>query len=93
MADGSEQTRRVFDAIDSRLSPLGFVKEARPYTPHLTLGRVRDIDRASGRMLRESLEAVPAVLHTIEVRAVTLYRSHLSPKGPRYEIVLETPLT
>jgi 2'-5' RNA ligase len=93
VGEGTEQTRRVFDAIDARLAPLGFVKEPRPYTPHLTLGRVRENDRAGGRMLRGALEAVPADLGTIEVRVTTLFRSHLSSKGPRYEVVVETPLS
>jgi 2'-5' RNA ligase len=29
-------------SIDSGLVPLGFAKEARPFTPHLTLARLRD---------------------------------------------------
>jgi 2'-5' RNA ligase len=93
MGEGSEEARRVFDALDSRLAPLGFQKEERPYTPHLTLGRVREIDRAGGRILREALSAVPLVLDRIDVRCTTLYRSHLSSGGPRYEMLLETPLS
>jgi 2'-5' RNA ligase len=62
------------------------------YTPHLTLGRVREISREEGRRVREWLAQVAAPLATSRVDRVTLYRSHLTPSGSRYEALLEMPL-
>ena len=43
VADGTEALVRLHDAIEVRLVDLGgYRREERPYTPHLTLGRVRD---------------------------------------------------
>lgn len=93
VGSGGQETKAVFERLDERLAPLGHERERRPYTPHVTLGRVRDIDRPGARVLREALSTVPEAIATLDVRAVTLYRSHLSSKGPRYEVLLETPLT
>jgi 2'-5' RNA ligase len=92
VGEGVEEARQVFELIDERLQPLGFEREPRPYTPHLTLGRVREMDRRHARDLREWLAEVPAVLARMHVRAVTLYRSRLSSAGPRYEAVREIAL-
>jgi 2'-5' RNA ligase len=92
VGDGVEDTRRVFELLDARLQPLGFERETRAYTPHVTLGRVREIDRARSRDLREWLGAVPGALARMNVRAVTLYRSRLSSGGPQYDVVREIAL-
>jgi RNA 2',3'-cyclic 3'-phosphodiesterase len=92
---GAAAVRAVFDEAEQRIGPLGFEPEPRGYTPHVTLGRVRDIDRARGRELREWLSVIPRHLATQHVAHVTLYRSHLSPAGPgpRYEVMAEVPLS
>ncbi|MBA2430353.1 MAG: RNA 2',3'-cyclic phosphodiesterase [Thermoleophilaceae bacterium] len=54
--------------------------ERRPFWAHLTLARVR-----SGRRLAPG-EATPyAPTESFVARRVTLYRSHPSPRGARYE--------
>lgn len=90
--EGADHARAAFDALDRRLTPLGVEREPRPYTPHLTLGRVREIDRTGGRRLREWLAETPADLGALHVDGLTLYRSRLSPAGPRYEILKVVPL-
>src|SRR5205085_1531736 len=50
VAEGSEELRRLFAALEEPLSALGvYRKEDRPYTPHLTLGRAKD--EAAGQAL------------------------------------------
>jgi 2'-5' RNA ligase len=90
---GADAARAVFDRIEERLSSLGFEPEHRAYTPHMTLGRVREINRTLGTKLREWLAEVPAQVGIQRVTRVTLYRSHLSSAGPRYEGVGEVPLS
>lgn len=72
--------------IESTLVPLGFAPEARAFTPHLTLGRVRDQARPDER---QSLGQVVAGTKCdidcgIEVGSVHLFRSQLRPTGPIY---------
>jgi 2'-5' RNA ligase len=69
--------------LGKRLAPLGFPPESRPFAAHLTLGRARDGRGAPG--LGGALAAA-AEGEGIAWRAseLTLFESHLSPKGPRY---------
>lgn len=59
--------------------------ERRPFWPHVTLARLRRGARWP------PLEASPG-LGPFEAAAVTLYRSHLSPSGARYEALHRHPL-
>ena len=70
--------------LGGRLAPLGFAPEARPFAPHLTLGRARDGRGAPGMggALAEAALAEGVGWRSTEV---VLFESHLSPKGARYE--------
>ena len=91
-AKGTEAMRELYDRIEHRLVPLGLAVERRPYTPHLTIARVKDPGRASGRVIRDAIAAVPASCGESAVTAVTLFRSRLSPRGAAYEPLLRVPL-
>lgn len=73
-------------AVDSALSPLGFVKENRPFVPHLTLARIREDmnyqERQSfgQRFLTAKLEQLPL----FKVESVNLMKSQLTPRGAIY---------
>ena len=77
--------------LGRRLAPLGFAPEARPFSPHHTLGRAREGRGAPG--LAGAL-AVAAQGEGAPWRAaeVVLFESHLSPRGPRYEALARAPL-
>jgi 2'-5' RNA ligase len=61
---------------------VGTAPESRPYTPHVTLGRVRD---DAGPETRAALEGVAAPAGCPwNVREVVLFESVLSPRGARY---------
>ncbi|MBI5444481.1 MAG: RNA 2',3'-cyclic phosphodiesterase [Deltaproteobacteria bacterium] len=69
--------------VEARLEPLGIPREARPFTPHLTVGRARN----PGEMpdLRAALEAEGEYEGpSFTVSELVLYESRLSPKGPTY---------
>ena len=73
------------DAVESELADLGFERERRPFSPHITIGRVKE-DRSAGR-LRSLVEKheLPPVLQP--VATLTLMSSVLSPKGAQYTAV------
>jgi 2'-5' RNA ligase len=89
---GIEPMRELYGRIENRLVPLGFRAARRPYTPHLTIARVKDPGGAPGRIIRQTIAAVPAVCGESAVNAVTLFRSRLSPRGAAYEPLLRVPL-
>jgi len=72
--------------IDSALDVLGFAKEERPFVPHLTLARLRP--GASTLERRNFGELVGSTIfedkYPIEVEAVSLMRSQLTPTGAFY---------
>jgi 2'-5' RNA ligase len=77
-ADGAAEA--VQAAVAEALASGGFYKpEKRPFWPHVTFARVR---RGVRRVKPISLSP-PELSFT--ARHVTLYRSHLSPRGARYE--------
>jgi 2'-5' RNA ligase len=77
---------RLQKGIESSLAPLGFTPEARPFTPHLTLGRVRDNARPEERQnLGELAAGTTAGSESgLEVKFVHLIKSRLTPQGPIY---------
>lgn len=73
---------------------LGIPPEDRPFTPHITLGRMRsDFDPRDQivleTQLRNPVQNFNASLH---VEEVCLFRSDLFPDGARYTLLLRTPL-
>ncbi len=72
--------------IDSALSPLGFAVEARPFTPHLTLARLRESASPGERQEMGELIAQTKLGSTclINVDCVNLMRSQLSREGAIY---------
>jgi len=80
--------------IDSALVSLGFTEEKRPFTPHLTLARVREgasiIDRKGFGELVMSINFESK--HPISVEAINLIKSQLTPEGAIYTCLLTVKL-
>lgn len=78
----------VAAAMDAALAPLGFEPEPRAYLPHVTLARLR----APVPLPRDLLDLPPVDLPAFGIAEIVLYRSHLSPKGARYEALASLPV-
>lgn len=72
--------------IESGLATLGFVPESRPFTPHLTLARLRDRATSDERQNLGQLIASTGLetAHSLDVDSVHLMRSQLTREGPIY---------
>lgn len=92
LEDGAEPLTEIYAELARRLGPLGFEPERRPYHPHITIGRVRDASSFDSRKAREVLAASGARPGTSQVRFLTLFQSHVSSAGARYEPLLRVPL-
>jgi 2'-5' RNA ligase len=86
-----ESARALVADVGRRLAPLGFAPEARPWSAHLTLGRARDPRGAPGLggalVARAQEDGIPW-----RAGELVLIESHLSPKGPRYEPIVQAAL-
>lgn len=78
-------------ATDQAVIVLGVAPEARPYSPHLTLARIKD--RIDPQMLQAAITALPRVdFGAFEAASFFLYRSQLHPTGSVYTKLSEFPL-
>lgn len=80
--------------IESGLAPLGFARERRPFTPHLTLARIRD--RATPNERQELGKLVAGTSFEtgchIKVDTVHLMKSQLTREGPIYSRICSVKL-
>lgn len=86
LEDPARTLTRLAADLDAALEPLGYRSEARPYKPHLTLARFRTPVRI------EDLPPLPGPPEAFPLQAIGLWRSHLSPRGARYELLEELAL-
>lgn len=88
-AENTPPLRQLASSVDSRLAALGIAPEVRPYTPHITLGRLRSRDLTE---MHEAVEELPTRdFGIIEPESFTLYGSQLSQQGPSYRKIEEFP--
>lgn len=94
----------LFNELGDVLDDLQFPIEEKPFSPHITLGRVRTTQNVSIRNLSEELRtaidetaaeglADPKQSLPVPVEEVLLIRSHLDKDGPRYEVIERFPLS
>jgi 2'-5' RNA ligase len=78
------------EAVEGQLAELGFPREDRAFSAHITLGRLRE-DHSDGkvRAVVASYKLTPTVQ---AVSSLTLMSSVLSPKGPTYAVVRRAAL-
>lgn len=81
--------------IEKALIPLGFPAESRAFSPHLTLGRVRQgaIEREH-RLLGELVRSTKLTQSPppFQVEAISLMKSTLTPAGAIHSRLAEVPL-
>lgn len=77
--------------LEEEFSQLGWDRESRPFSGHLTLCRVKN--SAAGRKLAAAVENLnDEMFGTVPVQAVRLLESRLSSAGPEYTVVCTAPL-
>jgi 2'-5' RNA ligase len=78
-------------SVDAALAALGFPREDRAFSPHVTLGRVRQPRRAPALARALSANATRP-FGRVAVREVALMQSHLASPGARYTALAVIPL-
>jgi len=91
---GLQALARLHEEVGARLQPWGFPPEARAYSAHLTIARIKEPPHGAARAaLRHAarLEAGDAGMCWID--HLTVFRSRTAPAGAAYEPLLRVPLT
>ena len=80
-AGSSDQLRALAADLESAFIPLGFEREKRAFTPHLTLGRIRSRP--------VNFDGRPMTIRDLRfrVRHIELIESTLSPEGATYRTI------
>lgn len=83
--DGAAAMTRLYDAIERETTAIGFDPEDHEFTPHVTLGRLKD---ARGKeMVQRLVRGDSPTFGRFRVEQVRLTESTLSGNGPKYETV------
>ena len=94
--EGYGHLQILFAAVERELAARGFPPEGRAFAPHITLARVREgVPAEDTRPLSATLEAIHnanGLRDSFEVRQLTVMRSDLSSRGPRYTTLTRAPL-
>jgi RNA 2',3'-cyclic 3'-phosphodiesterase len=88
VGEGWSQAQQIFEQTEKYLHEAGFSRETRPFSPHITIARVRsgrkrdEVAAFLGHLADESLG-------TFNADRVRLKQSVLSPSGPAYSTLFE----
>jgi 2'-5' RNA ligase len=89
-----EKLKQLQKNLEKNTEQLGFKRESRTFSPHLTLGRVRDGARPDDiqRISKLLNETVFTALHNINVNQINLMKSVLTPTGAIHTFIGSTKL-
>lgn len=91
LAEGGPELMAIFRKLESGLLTAGFAPADKPFSPHLTLGRVRtprNLDLVKKVLAKEAAES----FGQYEVDRITLFQSELRPEGAKYTALKERNL-
>jgi 2'-5' RNA ligase len=85
---------KIQKSLEELLAGLGFNSETRPFSPHLTLARVRDETTAvDKKKLGQAIcSTICKANCSIPVCAISLVKSQLTSGGPIYTVLSSVPL-
>ena len=88
-----ETLNRLYLQIEDFASALGFEKEKREFSPHLTLARVRKEKKVSDELKNYIINNKETPLGESSFKRLVLYSSNLTPEGPVYTEVKSVAFT
>jgi RNA 2',3'-cyclic 3'-phosphodiesterase len=88
IAQGAEQLQNVVSQLEPKLQALGFPPDRNPFSPHLTIARVRSAQNKAqlAELVKENSKYD---FGSVESRCLRLKRSELTSQGPIYSTLKE----
>lgn len=81
----AKRVAEIHDAIEQVCEGLHFLRETRPFSPHLTLARIKMGERHVGAALAKSgILDLPVSVGSFAIESVVLMQSELKPTGSVY---------
>lgn len=85
------QTAALSNGVERAMEWLGYPPEDRPFSPHITLARIKNPSRLSRQGLIEERGRM-LDLPNLEAVSITLFESRLSPRGASYTELFQATL-
>ena len=82
---------KLHKLLDSGFAVLDVERDSRPFSAHITLGRVRK-QRGAGELIAAVNKHEDYEAGTQQVKELVLFKSELLPEGPRYTVLARAPL-
>ena len=89
--DAGANLEKLHKLLDSGVAVLGVERENRPFSAHITIGRVRK-QRGAGELIDAVNKHEDYEAGTQQVKELVLFKSELLPEGPRYTVLARAPL-
>ena len=90
---GHQELIALTKEVEKRLSALGFPREKRRFSPHLTLGRIKFLKEDDKEQLTNFMQSFDGKNLTTEKISTPIFKkSTLTPKGAIYDNLAEFPL-
>jgi RNA 2',3'-cyclic 3'-phosphodiesterase len=83
---GVDKLLELYQDLEESLEKIGFDREAKTFSPHLTIGRVKHQERVT---IPTGIPEFNEV--SFEVNGISLIKSTLTPQGPVYETLMKMP--
>lgn len=90
---GREELHSLTYDLETELFRIGYPREKRAFTPHLTLGRVKESNGGLGRLINTYDLSGKQTSIEILVEEIVVMKSELRPDGAVYTILREFRLT
>lgn len=81
--EGAHHLTALAEAMELALADMGFRREERAFTPHLTLARISG-GQHKAELVNLLKDESDVDIGTMHVNEVTLFKSELTPNGPIY---------
>jgi 2'-5' RNA ligase len=86
---GANELRNMFEQLEPRLQNLGFKRDVKGFSPHLTIARVKT-GRNKAVLAKLLMELEDYEFGSVKAECLKLKKSVLTPQGPIYSVLKET---
>lgn len=91
LKDNDRQLMALAKTLEKTLERLGFKRNEKPFSPHITIGRTRPLKNIS--LLSQAISEFSLSTNLLQTfNNVALYKSTLTPQNPIYEVLCEFSL-
>ena len=87
------RVQALSQAVEAACQAVGLAPEGRPFSPHVSLARIKEGERQVGQALAQSgVLDQPVTMGMLSIKRLVMMKSELRPTGPVYSMLWDCPL-